>query len=85
MADKSPANQMSELLTCMKTDISNDMLWLPNLNMADGIMRFNPHKIQLNAIKIDLTLILRCLIFTFYTLGLPVGGYSRLLSFYIQI
>jgi hypothetical protein len=47
------------------------------------VKRLNPHKIQLNVIKIDLTLLLRVLILIFYSLNLLVGGYSRLLSFYI--
>ena len=31
MADKSPANELSELLTCTETDTSNGLPSLPNL------------------------------------------------------
>ena len=58
MADKSPANQMSELLTCMETGISNGLFSLMNLDMADVMMRLKTNKITLSVIKIDLRLTL---------------------------
>jgi len=81
MADKSPANQLSELLTCMETGISNGLCSVSNLDMASSMMLLNPHKIQLNVIKIDLTLLFRLFILTFYCPSLLVGGYSRLFAF----
>jgi hypothetical protein len=86
---------LNEVVTNGRQKPSQSTVWAANLQGDRNqqwsafstefscIMRLNPHKIQLNVIKIDLKLLFRVLILIFYSVNLLVGGYSRFLAFYI--